>query len=162
MIPYAARFGYTERDFKSNRELESRLMDQYAKERGYEPTASWILVVHTDGSTDYYPFDDPREMWCCTLTPLIRYLEYFTNGEDHRNPREDQARAVGQFLAWCNERRLSLRAVWPADVVRYAEELTPSQLSLDRDLAAVRMLFEWLVTGEVIPANPVPAAMWHS
>lgn len=47
-------------------------MDQYCRDHGHEPAASWILIVHEDGTSDYFPFDEPTGMWCCSLGPLIR------------------------------------------------------------------------------------------
>ena len=49
-------------------------MDQYAREQGHDPTGSWILIVHADGSSDMLRFDDPAQMWCCNLAPLIRHV----------------------------------------------------------------------------------------
>jgi hypothetical protein len=47
-------------------------MDQYARDHGHDPTGSWILIVHEDGTSDFFPFADGTGMWCCSLAPLIR------------------------------------------------------------------------------------------
>lgn len=46
-------------------DLENRLRDEYARSFGYDPSGSWILIVHADNSTEFYRFDDPSKMWCC-------------------------------------------------------------------------------------------------
>jgi hypothetical protein len=47
-------------------------MDEYARSYGHEPTERWILIVHADNTSEFYPFDDPTTMWCCDRGPLIR------------------------------------------------------------------------------------------
>ena len=42
-----------------------------------------------------------------------RFLEFSTANIRNRNTRADYARAVGQFLAWCQARGLALRQVEP-------------------------------------------------
>jgi site-specific recombinase XerD len=64
--------------------------------------------------------------------------------------------AVGRFLAWCEERGVELSEVEPIVVAAYVEELgrTYSVPSVKQHLAAVRMMFDWLVTGGCLPWNP--------
>jgi hypothetical protein len=64
-VPFAAKFGHTPEDLANNRALEDQLMDEYARSYGHQPTGNWILVVHPDDSSDFYPFGDPAQMWCC-------------------------------------------------------------------------------------------------
>ena len=64
---------------------------------------------------------------------------------------------MGDFFRWCD--RLGLRrleAVQPVHVAGYVEELgkTRAAPSVKQSLAAIRMLFDWLVVGQVVPANP--------
>jgi hypothetical protein len=47
-------------------------MDEYARSYGHEPTENWILVVHPDDSSDFYPFEDPTQMWCCDRRSDVR------------------------------------------------------------------------------------------
>jgi len=56
----------------ADRELEDRLMDEYALSYGHQPTENWILIVHTDDSSEFYPFEDPAEMWCCDFKSVVR------------------------------------------------------------------------------------------
>jgi len=49
--------------------------------------------------------------------------------------------------------------VGPFDVATYIEQLQTevSVPSVKQQLAAIRMLFDWLVTGQVVPTNPAAA-----
>ena len=76
-----------------------------------------------------------------------------------RNTRRAYARACARFFAWCEQRGLTLAAIRPHDVGTYIEQLQneASAPSVKQQLAAVRMMFNWLVTGQVMPANPAAA-----
>ena len=52
-----------------------------------------------------------------------------------------------------------MTAIRPHDVSAYIEALqeTAAPPSVKQQLAAVRMLFDWLVTGQVMPTNPAAA-----
>src|SRR4051794_4311341 len=85
-----------------------------------------------------------------------RFFEFFTANIPNANTRLAYAQAVAQFLRWCEQRHLTLRAIEPIAVAAYVQELkgrlaTPS---VKQHLAAIRMLFDWLVTGQVLPTNP--------
>jgi integrase/recombinase XerD len=86
-----------------------------------------------------------------------KFIEFFTAQIRNRNTREAYARAVGQFMAWCDERGLSLPAIRPVHVAAYIETLSLSPPTVKQHLAAIRMLFDWLVVSQVIPMNPAAA-----
>ncbi|MGH9396897.1 MAG: site-specific integrase [Terriglobia bacterium] len=86
-----------------------------------------------------------------------KFIEYFTAQIRNRNTREAYARAVGQFLAWCEERGLSLATLRPVHVAGYIEKLPLSPPTVKQHLAAIRMLFDWLVVSQIIPMNPAAA-----
>src|SRR6201993_538224 len=88
-----------------------------------------------------------------------RYVEFFTANIRNPNTRRAYARACTQFFAWCEERGLTLTTIRPFDVATYIEALqqTHSAPAVKQQLAAVRMLFDWLITGQVVPANPASA-----
>jgi site-specific recombinase XerD len=85
-----------------------------------------------------------------------RFFEFFAANIRNSNTRAAYARAVAHFLRWCEERHLSLRSIEPIAVAAYVEQLqaTHAAPSVKQHLAAVRMLFDWLVTGQVVPLNP--------
>ena len=88
-----------------------------------------------------------------------RYIEFFTANIRNPNTRRAYARACARFLGWCEERGLSLASIRPHDVGAYLEALqaTHTAPTVKQQLAAVRMLFDWLVIGQVMPSNPAAA-----
>jgi site-specific recombinase XerD len=88
-----------------------------------------------------------------------RYIEFFTANIRNANTRRAYARACRQFFAWCEDRGLTLATIRPFDVATYIELLqqTHSPPGVKQQLAAVRMLFDWLITGQVVPTNPASA-----
>lgn len=85
-----------------------------------------------------------------------RFLEFFTAQIRNRNTREAYHRALIDFLAWCEDRRYDLDQIEPIRVAAYIEYLSIvySPPTVKQHLAAIRMCFDWLVTGQVIPNNP--------
>jgi site-specific recombinase XerD len=86
-----------------------------------------------------------------------RFVEFFTANIRNRNTRLAYARAVSDFFAWCETAGLStLALLQPVHVAAYIEQLSQSRSapSVKQHLAAIRMLFDWLVLGQVVPSNP--------
>jgi site-specific recombinase XerD len=88
-----------------------------------------------------------------------RYVEFFTANIRNPHTRRAYIRACSQFFVWCEQRGLTLTAIRPHDVATYIEQLQAeaSAPSVKQQLAAVRMMFDWLVVGQVVPANPASA-----
>jgi site-specific recombinase XerD len=87
----------------------------------------------------------------------IRFLEFFAAAIRNPNTRRAYAYAVGDFMAWCAQAGVtSITAVQPLHVAAWIELQTQtlSAPSVKQHLAAVRHLFDWLVTGQVLPHNP--------
>jgi integrase/recombinase XerD len=87
----------------------------------------------------------------------VHFLEFFTVNIRNRNTRAAYAHASSAFLHWCEEQRISsLASVEPVHVAAYVELLGRMMLppSVKQHLAAVRMLFDWMVTGQAMPSNP--------
>jgi len=87
----------------------------------------------------------------------LRFLEFFTANIHDRNTRRACAQAVREFLLWCEAHRVpSITAVQPIHVAGYIEKLTRERAATTakQRLAAIRHLFDWLVVGQIIPANP--------
>src|SRR5438128_6303422 len=79
-----------------------------------------------------------------------RVLEFFTANIRNPNTRKAYAKAAGDFAAWCEHHGLEhLRHVQPIHVAAYIEELQQriAAPSVKVQLAAIRMLFDWLVLG---------------
>ena len=88
-----------------------------------------------------------------------RYVEFFTANIRNPHTRRAYARACSRFFVWCEDRGLTPAAIRPLDVAAYIEQLQDavSAPSVKQQLAAVRMLFDWLVIGQVVPTNPAAA-----
>ncbi|WP_250510328.1 tyrosine-type recombinase/integrase [Caballeronia sp. GACF4] len=86
-----------------------------------------------------------------------RFLEFFASAIRNPHTRRAYARAAGDFLAWCAGAGVtSITAVQPLHVAAWIE-LQTSTLSaptVKQRLAAIRHLFDWLVTGQIVPHNP--------
>src|SRR3712207_3794815 len=90
-------------------------------------------------------------------TAARRFIEFFTANIRNRNTRTAYARAVSDFFRWCEGAGLTrLVVLEPVHVAAYIEQLgqTHSAPSVKQHLAAVRMLFDWLVVGQVVRSNP--------
>ncbi|MGE3779626.1 MAG: site-specific integrase, partial [Pirellulaceae bacterium] len=88
-----------------------------------------------------------------------RYVEFFTANIRNPNTRRAYARACTHFLAWCEQGQLALTTIRSVHVATWVEQLQEkhSAPSVKQQLAAVRMLFDWLITGQVVPTNPAAA-----
>ena len=59
-----------------------------------------------------------------------------------------------RFFGWCEHRGLTLTAIRPFDVAAWVKELEEHQApGVKQQLAAVRMLFDWLIIGQVMPID---------
>lgn len=86
-----------------------------------------------------------------------RTVEFFTAHIRNPNTRRAYAWAAAQFSDWCAGHGLvDLATIEPVHVAAYVETLQTrlSAPSVKQHLAAIRMLFDWLVVGQVVPMNP--------
>jgi integrase/recombinase XerD len=83
-----------------------------------------------------------------------RFVEFFTANIRNKNTRMAYMRALGPFLSWCEGQGLALGEIQPVHVAAYVEQHPGSKPTVKQHLAAIRMLFDWLVTGQVVPTNP--------
>lgn len=89
-----------------------------------------------------------------------RVIEFFTAQIRNPNTRKAYARATGRFATWCADQGINeLGQIRPVHVAAYVEGLQQriAAPSVKLQLAALRMLFNWLVVSQVIPANPTHA-----
>jgi hypothetical protein len=87
----------------------------------------------------------------------MRFLEFFAANIRNAHTRRAYARAAEEFLAWCADAGVpSIAAVQPVHVATWIEAGTRELAapSVKQRLAAIRHLFDWLVTGQVVPVNP--------
>ena len=66
---------------------------------------------------------------------------------------------AARSFACCEDRGLALDAIRPIDVSTYIEsrQQTHSAPDVKQQLAAIRMLFDWMIVGQVIVTNPAAA-----
>jgi integrase/recombinase XerD len=86
-----------------------------------------------------------------------RFVEFFTANIRNPHTRKAYARAAAEFAAWCEHNGLGeLRDIEPVHVAAYIESLGQrlAAPSVKLHLAAIRMLFDWLVVGQVVAVNP--------
>ena len=86
-----------------------------------------------------------------------RVMEFFLTHHSNVNTRKAYGRAVGDFMSWCQTHGLtSLPQIQPLHVGLYLEQMrdTHSIPTVKQHLAAIRALFDWLVTGQIVPVNP--------
>jgi site-specific recombinase XerC len=87
----------------------------------------------------------------------VRFLEFFAAQIRNPHTRRAYARATAEFLMWCkNVGVSSLDQVRPLHVASWIElqGRNVSAPSVKQRLAAIRNLFDWLVTGHTIDVNP--------
>jgi integrase/recombinase XerD len=86
-----------------------------------------------------------------------RFLEFFAATIRNKNTRTAYLHAVSRFFAWCEHHQLGqLADIEPLHVAAYIEALGKDfeKPTVKQHLAAIRMLFDWLVTGQVVATNP--------
>src|ERR1700733_228228 len=88
-----------------------------------------------------------------------RYVEFFTANINNDHTRRAYARACHRFFGWCELRGLVLTTIRPVHVAAWVKELQEKHGApgVKQQLAAVRMLFDWLFFGPggaVKPAAP--------
>ena len=84
-----------------------------------------------------------------------RFIEFFTANIRNKNTRAAYAHAVTVFFEWCEARGvLELDQVRPVVIAAYIEQHTAAAPTVKQHLAAIRMLFDWLVIGHIVEVNP--------
>lgn len=92
-----------------------------------------------------------------TERQAIRVAEFFAAQIRNSNTRRAYLRAVTDFAAFCEARGMAvLDQVQPLHVAAWVEIQLKSysKPTVKQQLAAVRMLFDWLVVGQVVRSNP--------
>jgi integrase/recombinase XerD len=117
-------------------------------------TAALTLLTSTLPTTDLIRWLDGLDE-----RSADRILQFFTAEIRNPNTRRAYLRALASFIAWCAEERLTLRELTPYYVASYIEQLgtTHSAPTVKQHLAAIRMLGNYLVVGQIVPHNPAAA-----
>ena len=88
-----------------------------------------------------------------------RFFTFFTDTIPNANTRAAYYRNTMRFFAWTHAKGLSLPKIKSYHVSAYLAELATEHATptVKQHLASLRMLFDWLITGQVIEANPAAA-----
>ena len=89
-----------------------------------------------------------------------RVLEFFTAQINNDHTRKAYLNATRRFAEWCDGCGIGqLADVHPFHVAAFVKYLQGqfSPPTVKQHLAALRMLFDWLVTGHVLDVNPAHA-----
>jgi site-specific recombinase XerD len=89
-----------------------------------------------------------------------RFFDFFTSNIRNKHTRRAYYNAACRFSEFCAERGVhDLAHMKPVHVAGYVESLLPgfAKPTVKQHLAAIRMLFDWLVVGHVIDVNPAHA-----
>lgn len=90
----------------------------------------------------------------------MRMRDFFSSHIRNSNTRRAYREAVRQFSAFCNQHGIvELAQVEPVHVAAFVEDQLRehSKPTVKQRLAALRMLFDWMVVGQVLPTNPAHA-----
>ena len=88
-----------------------------------------------------------------------RFTTFFTDEIRNPNTREAYFRAAFQFFSWCDICRLTVETVESIHISAYIEKLTKEKAkpTVKQHLAAIRMLYDWLIIGQIVATNPAHA-----
>ena len=90
-------------------------------------------------------------------------MQFFAATFRNENTREAYLRAVLRFLRWADASSLDLTTIRPIHVASYIELFSKARQedgspfsppTIKQHLAAIKMVFDYLVTGQVVPTNP--------
>jgi integrase/recombinase XerD len=94
------------------------------------------------------------------LEARTRMRDFFSSHIRNPNTRRSYREAVRQFSAFCAEHGIGdLALVVPVHVAAFVEAQLKlhSKPTVKQRLAALRMLFDWMVVGQILPINPAHA-----
>ena len=113
-------------------------------------------LVITDASVALRPPRTLPAVFAGTEHAEQRFREFFTASIRNPNTRAAYLAACERFGDWCDDLGLALGDVEPMVVAAYVEQLgaTRAPATVKQHLAAIRMLFDHLVVGQVVPFNP--------
>ncbi|MGI8782610.1 MAG: tyrosine-type recombinase/integrase [Acidobacteriota bacterium] len=120
-------------------------------------TALVVPAAPMQGSSALH---QPAALFAPTPKAAKRVLEFFTAQINNDHTRKAYLNAARRFAQWCDARGISqLADVEAFHVAAFVKELQGefSAPTVKQHLAALRMLFDWLVTGHVLDVNPAHA-----
>ncbi|MBN4056416.1 tyrosine-type recombinase/integrase [Rhodothermus sp. AH-315-K08] len=114
------------------------------------------LALSADSEIDAFrAYGLPETILDAGVDAAWRFVEYFTAAIANDHTRAAYFRAAGQFFAWCQTRGLALAAVAPVHVAAYLKQRGGAVATIKQHRAALKMLFDHLVVGQIVSRNPV-------
>src|SRR5271154_5268577 len=89
-----------------------------------------------------------------------RFFDFFTANIQNKHTRRAYYNAACRFSEFCSQHGVhDLAHVKPVHVAGYVESLREgfAKPTIKQHLAAIRMLFDWLIVGQIIEVNPAHA-----
>jgi site-specific recombinase XerD len=88
-----------------------------------------------------------------------RFFTFFVDNIRNPNTRAAYYRNARRFFNWCGDRGLELKEIKSYHVSAYIEELaqTMAAPSVKQHLATIRMLYDWMIVGQIVEINPAQA-----
>ena len=102
----------------------------------------------------------PAPLFTPTPQAARRMLEFFTAQINNPHTRRAYLNAARRFAAWCQDHQIrQLAEVQPVHVAAFVQDLQGqlAPATVKQHLAALRILFDWLVTGQILELNPAHA-----
>ncbi|KKL76666.1 hypothetical protein LCGC14_2042610 [marine sediment metagenome] len=118
-----------------------------------------LILPPTDGNLIPHDPAIPILFAAAGQRATYRFIEFFTAHIHNPNTRAAYFRAVQRFSRWCEGHNLELHQVNSVLVAKYIQELGEAVAAptVKQHLSAIRMLFDYLVTGQVVAINPAHA-----
>jgi len=116
-----------------------------------------IIYRPPQALTTYLEHATPAMIAAAGDAAVKRFLEFFAATIANKNTRKAYRRAVVDCIAWLEEHGINeLDAIEPIHLATYCEfaGTIKSKPTVKQHLAAVRMPFDWLVTGHILQTNP--------
>lgn len=102
----------------------------------------------------------PDALFAPSKKAAQRFIEFFTAQINNDHTRKSYLNATRRFAEWCDTHGLrDLVDVEPFHIAAFIKDLQGkfAPPTVKQHLAALRMLFDWLVTGQIIATNPAHA-----
>ena len=105
----------------------------------------------------------PAPLFTPTPRPPQRMLEFFTAQINNPHTRRAYLNAARRFAAWCQDHRIGQlssrcsRSTSPLSFRTCRASFRDAPATVKQHLAALRVLFDWLVTGHILQLNPAHA-----
>ena len=145
--------------FTKLKTLDEIVVRLFGELSGNMTSSALIPFTVPDGLTDDNGAKAPA-LFLQEARAAERFFDFFTANIRNKHTRRAYYNAACKFSEFCAERGVhDLAHVKPVHVAGYIESLREgfAKPTIKQHLAAIRMLFDWLVVGQIIDVNPAHA-----